>query len=50
MKANLSGRGEPASGAAMVGPPGSPRSMARLVSPLCWEYGRLREICLSEPH
>lgn len=50
VKANLSGGGELASGAVMVGPPGSLHCLARLLSPLCWEYGRLREICLSEAH
>lgn len=50
VKANLSGGGELASGAVTVGPPGSLHCLARLLSPLCWEYGRLREICLSEAH
>lgn len=50
VKANLSGGGELASGAVMVGPPGSLRCLAWLVSRSCWEYGRLREICLSETH
>lgn len=50
MRANLSEGRELASGAVMVGPPGSLRYFAWLVSPLCWEYGWLGEICLREVH
>lgn len=51
LKANLSGSGELASGAVMLGPPGSlpaPLGSVRLGSALNWEYGCLAEICLRE--